>query len=68
MELARAQIAWQLGKRYVQDEELDWGVAVSPERLSESEQQSRAAHALKEGGFKQAGSTLKARRKKKPKT
>jgi dihydropteroate synthase-like protein len=26
-ELARAQIAWQLGKRYVQDRELDWGVA-----------------------------------------
>jgi dihydropteroate synthase-like protein len=27
VELARAQIAWQLGKRYVQDRELDWGVA-----------------------------------------
>jgi dihydropteroate synthase-like protein len=26
-ELARAQIAWQLGKRYVQDQELDWGAA-----------------------------------------
>ena len=25
VELARAQIAWQLGKRYVQDEELNWG-------------------------------------------
>jgi dihydropteroate synthase-like protein len=24
-ELARAQIAWQLGKRYVQDRELEWG-------------------------------------------
>jgi dihydropteroate synthase-like protein len=28
VELARAQIAWQLGKRYAQDEELAWGVAV----------------------------------------
>lgn len=28
VELARAQIAWQLGKRYEQDEELDWGIAV----------------------------------------
>ena len=28
VELARAQIAWQLGKRYEQDEELDWGCAV----------------------------------------
>ena len=27
VELARAQIAWQLGRRYAQDEELDWGVA-----------------------------------------
>lgn len=27
VELARAQIAWQLGKRYVQDQPLDWGVA-----------------------------------------
>jgi dihydropteroate synthase-like protein len=27
VELARAQIAWQLGKRYVQDRELDWGIA-----------------------------------------
>ena len=25
LELARAQIAWQLGKRYEQDEELQWG-------------------------------------------
>jgi len=25
VELARAQIAWQLKKRYVQDEELQWG-------------------------------------------
>ncbi|WP_333843897.1 DUF6513 domain-containing protein [Pelomicrobium sp.] len=28
VELARAQIAWQLGKRYAQDEVLDWGCAV----------------------------------------
>lgn len=28
VELARAQIAWQLGKRYVQDQELAWGCAV----------------------------------------
>lgn len=27
VELARAQIAWQLKKRYVQDQPLDWGVA-----------------------------------------
>ena len=28
VETARAQIAWQLGKRYVQDQELDWGCAL----------------------------------------
>jgi dihydropteroate synthase-like protein len=33
VETARAQIAWQLGKRYVQDRPLDWGVAV--ERTAE---------------------------------
>lgn len=27
VELARAQIAWQLGKRYAQDQELNWGVS-----------------------------------------
>jgi dihydropteroate synthase-like protein len=29
VELARAEIAWQLGKRYRQDEGLDWGCAVA---------------------------------------
>jgi dihydropteroate synthase-like protein len=28
VELAHAEIAWRLGKRYVQDEPLDWGCAV----------------------------------------
>jgi hypothetical protein len=31
VELARAQIAWALGKRYSQDEALKWGVAVKRE-------------------------------------
>lgn len=31
VETARAQIAWQLGKRYVQDQPLDWGCAVERE-------------------------------------
>lgn len=35
VELARAQIAFQLGKRYTQDAELGWGVAV--ERPAESD-------------------------------
>jgi dihydropteroate synthase-like protein len=30
VELGRAQIAWQLGKRYTQDEPLNWGCAYEP--------------------------------------
>ena len=42
-ELARAEIAWQLGKRYVQDQELDWGCA--PVRRSEPTGAQCAPHA-----------------------
>ncbi|HMK14642.1 MAG TPA: DUF6513 domain-containing protein [Burkholderiales bacterium] len=51
VELARAQIAWQLAKRYNQDEELDWGCAV--ERKPEDLTQHHAP-----------GPTLQNRRKK----
>ena len=37
-ELARAQIAWQLGKRYTQDEELEWGCATEKQNEDLSEQ------------------------------
>ena len=39
VELARAQIAWQLKKRYVQDQALEWGVNTKPQ-----EQTSKTAH------------------------
>lgn len=39
VELARAQIAWQLKKRYVQDEMLTWGVASATE-----DKQEKRAH------------------------
>jgi dihydropteroate synthase-like protein len=55
VELARAQIAWQLGKRYMQDEELNWGCGVPPERRGEQTD----LHS-----FKGEGSTLQASRKK----
>ena len=51
VELARAQVAWQLGKRYVQDEELRWGAAVAP----------RSEDLLAQ---KAAGTTLAHRRRK----
>lgn len=46
VELARAQIAWQLGKRYNQDEELNWGVAVKREE-TDLNQQKEAGNTLK---------------------
>ncbi len=49
-ELMKAEIAWRLGKRYVQDEPLNWGVAAAlPE-----EDRTR---------LKEAGHTLKAKKK-----
>ncbi len=39
-ELAKAQIAWQLGKRYTQDEELDWGCAVDKQDIDLNEQKA----------------------------
>ena len=34
VELARAQIAWQLGKNYDQDNELKWGVASKVKKVN----------------------------------
>lgn len=51
VELGRAQIAWQLGKRYNQDEELSWGCAVEPKEEDLSV-------------FKEGGVTLKEKREK----
>jgi dihydropteroate synthase len=59
VELAKARIAWQLGKRYVQDEELDWGVTVAA--------QDRRTSGADAHGYKPAGSTLKASRATKKK-
>ena len=49
-ELARAEVAWRLGKRYVQDQPFDWGAAV--ERSDQDVTR-----------FKEEGATLKARRR-----
>ena len=41
-ELAKAEIAWRLGKRYAQDEPLDWGVAAdAPGRRQDAAEGSR---------------------------
>ena len=47
-ELARAETAWRLGKRYAQDEPLDWGVAAD----APAEDKTR---------LKEAGHTLRAK-------
>ena len=65
VELARAGTALRLGKRYVQDEDLDWGVAVVPGTDEEQEARAKSAHALKDGDeYKAAGTTLQAKKRK----
>lgn len=54
VELARAQIAWQLKKRYVQDQELQWGV--SQAKPDNTAKQSHREASLKER--KEAASDL----------
>ncbi len=51
VELARAEIAWQLGKRFTQDQPLQWGCA------TEHVEQTIDTHA-----FKPAGSTLQKKK------
>jgi hypothetical protein len=48
VELARAQIAWQLGKRFTQDQQLNWGCA------GQNVETEADLHT-----FKPAGNTLK---------
>lgn len=48
VELARAEIAWQLGKRYTQDQPLQWGCQV----------ESNAETSVDPHAYKPAGSTL----------
>jgi hypothetical protein len=50
-ELARAEIAWRLGKRYAQDEPLEWGVAAD----APADDRTR---------LKEAGHTLIAKKKR----
>jgi hypothetical protein len=64
VELARAQIAHQLGKRYVQDEELNWGLATeqnkddrkSPDRKNHREASLKEKQAKKKTDNKDAKS------------
>lgn len=47
-ELAKAEISWRLGKRYAQDEELDWGCAAEPV-VEDLTRLRRAGHTLRGG-------------------
>lgn len=58
VELERARIAWQLGKRYVQDELLNWGVVVPPERAGVSD----TPHARRRSDHQPGGATRRAAR------
>jgi hypothetical protein len=69
VELARAQTAWQLGKSYSQDEELDWGVAADKVRKDESKDEFQAAgHTLAVKREKAAAQREKTREKSRAKT
>ena len=46
-ELMRAEIAWRLGKRYVQDEPLDWGCAVDRPKEEDLTRLREAGHTLR---------------------
>ncbi|MCF8186431.1 MAG: dihydropteroate synthase, partial [Sulfuritalea sp.] len=52
VELARAQIAWQLKKRYIQDQALDWGVNSLPEQLISKTAHREAAIKARKGAAK----------------
>ena len=60
VELARAQIAWQLKKRYVQDEELNWGLPDDGRQKTEDRKSHREA-SLKEKHAKKMDSRLRAK-------
>ena len=53
VETARAQVAWELGKKYVQDEELNWGSAGKLKKFIDLTK------------FKEIGATMDARQKMK---
>ena len=59
VELARAQIAWQLKKRYVQDEELNWGLASDDGRQKTEDRKSHREASLKEKQVKKMDSRLR---------
>ena len=66
VELGKAETALKLGKRYMQDEDLDWGVAVVPEAAEERDLRAKSAHDLKSQTapeYKPAGTTLQARKR-----
>ena len=51
-ELMKAEIAWRLGKRYAQDEPLDWGCA-SDRRAEDATRLAAAGHTLRAKGEKE---------------
>ncbi len=59
IELGRAQVAYQLGNRYVQDEELDWGCAYTPENQDKDKERLE---------YKEESSTSIARKNLRKKT
>jgi hypothetical protein len=59
VELARAEVAWQLGKRYTQDEDLHWGCAVKQEQEDLTQQKAEGTTMKKRDKDRACGSADK---------
>lgn len=64
VELARAETAWQLGKRYTQDEDLTWGCAVDKED-EDLTQQKKEGSTMKKSRDRACGTADKPEQKQK---
>lgn len=64
VELARAETAWQLGKRYTQDEDLSWGCAVEREAEDLTQQKAEGTTMKKKTRDRACGTADKPKQKK----
>jgi dihydropteroate synthase len=63
VELARAEVAWQLGKRYTQDEDLQWGCAVEQEQEDLTQQKAEGTTMKKRDKDRACGTADKSEKK-----
>ena len=64
VELARAEVAWQLGKRYTQDEDLNWGCAIEKPEEDLTRQKAEGTTMKKRKKSRACGTAEKPSKKK----